>query len=96
MTFDFDFPVNRRGSGCMKWDEDPSVDLPLWVADMDFTACPAVRDALAQRLSHGVFGYAITTRPTSCSCLLSPTTPSTTASSAGMHGDMGWNINVGG
>ncbi len=59
IRFNFDSPVDRRGSGCMKWDEDPSVDLPLWVADMDFPACPAVRDALAQRLSHGVFGYAM-------------------------------------
>lgn len=59
MEFDFDTPVARRGTGCMKWDEDPSVDLPLWVADMDFKACPAIVEALERRLSHGVFGYSM-------------------------------------
>jgi cystathionine beta-lyase len=32
--------------------------LPLWVADMDFAAPPAVLDALRARIEHGVFGYA--------------------------------------
>ena len=59
MKYDFDSPVSRRGSGCMKWDEDPTVDLPLWVADMDFRVCPAIIDALEKRVRHGVFGYAI-------------------------------------
>ncbi len=59
MLFDFDSPVERRGTGCMKWDEDPSVDLPLWVADMDFKACPAIVEALERRVSHGVFGYSM-------------------------------------
>jgi cystathionine beta-lyase len=31
--------------------------LPLWVADMDFEAAPAIRQALARRVEHGVFGY---------------------------------------
>jgi cystathionine beta-lyase len=31
--------------------------IPLWVADMDFAAPPAVITALRQRLDHGVFGY---------------------------------------
>ncbi len=35
--------------------------LPLWVADMDFRCPPAVIDALAERVQHGIFGY---TRPT--------------------------------
>ena len=35
--------------------------LPLWVADMDFRCPPAVIDALAARVQHGIFGY---TRPT--------------------------------
>ena len=59
MLFDFDSPVERRGTGCMKWDEDPSVDLPLWVADMDFKACPAIVEALERRVAHGVFGYSM-------------------------------------
>jgi cystathionine beta-lyase len=32
--------------------------LPLWVADMDFTAPPAVIKALTERAQYGVFGYA--------------------------------------
>ncbi len=31
--------------------------IPLWVADMDFPAPPAVLTALRQRIDHGVFGY---------------------------------------
>lgn len=60
MTYDFDAIVNRRGSGCYKWDEEPAADLiPMWVADMDFRAAPAIREALQQRLDHGVFGYTL-------------------------------------
>jgi cystathionine beta-lyase len=33
--------------------------IPLWVADMDFEAAPAIRKALQKRVEHGVFGYAI-------------------------------------
>lgn len=33
--------------------------MPLWVADMDFRAPPAVIDALRQRVDHGVFGYTL-------------------------------------
>lgn len=35
--------------------------IPLWVADTDFRAAPAVLRALQERLAHGVFGY--TTAP---------------------------------
>ncbi len=31
--------------------------LPLWVADMDFRCPPAVIEALAARVQHGIFGY---------------------------------------
>lgn len=56
--YDFDTPANRQGSGCYKWDEahDPEV-IPMWVADMDFRVAPAITEALAKRVSHGVFGY---------------------------------------
>ncbi len=54
----FDELVERRGSGCVKWDEAPSSDvIPLWVADMDFRAAPAIREAIRRRAEHGVFGY---------------------------------------
>ena len=32
--------------------------IPLWVADMDFEAAPAIKEALKKRVEHGVFGYA--------------------------------------
>ncbi|MBO4719816.1 MAG: pyridoxal phosphate-dependent aminotransferase [Prevotella sp.] len=50
--------VERRGTGCVKWDESPSEDvIPLWVADMDFKAAPAIQEAIKKRAEHGVFGY---------------------------------------
>ena len=35
--------------------------LPLWVADMDFTAPQPVVDALVRRARHGIYGYTIRT-----------------------------------
>ena len=58
MRYDFDSPVNRRGTMSVKWDESESADeLPLWVADMDFRTAPAVTAAIEERASQGVFGY---------------------------------------
>lgn len=55
---DFDQPVDRRGTSCIKWDRYAGRDvLPLWVADTDFTSPPAVLAALRARVDHGVFGY---------------------------------------
>ena len=99
MKYNFDKPINRQGTHCVKWDMAPhypqtptpnpsrgegSLDtlshqgiateanqaplpwggaggglIPLWVADMDFEAAPAIRAALQKRVEHGVFGYAI-------------------------------------
>lgn len=56
--FNFDTPVNRRHSGSLKWDTIPADVLPLWVADMDFPVAPAIQQALVDRVSHGIFGYA--------------------------------------
>ena len=56
--FDFDTPVDRRGTSSAKWDRYKNSDvLPMWVADMDFASPPAVCAALHQRVDHGVFGY---------------------------------------
>lgn len=56
--FNFDQIIDRGGSGSLKWDRYAGRDvLPLWVADMDFAAPPAVVAALQQRVDHGVFGY---------------------------------------
>ena len=58
MNYNFDELTDRRGTGCVKWDEnsDPDV-IPLWVADMDFKAAPAIQEAIRKRAEHGVFGY---------------------------------------
>lgn len=64
MSFDFDTPVPLRGTHSSKYDgvaksfgvHDPDM-IPMWVADMDFVAAPAIREALQKELDLGVFGY---------------------------------------
>ncbi|WP_129589705.1 hypothetical protein [Rubritalea profundi] len=53
----FDTIITRRGTGSIKWDRRPELD-PFWVADMDFMSPPSILDAVQQRLSHGILGYA--------------------------------------
>lgn len=53
----FDTPVNRRGTGSVKWDNAAEGEIPMWVADMDFKAAPCIQQALESKLSEGVFGY---------------------------------------
>lgn len=57
MTFDFDTPIARLGTGCIKYDRRPELD-PFWVADMDFKSAPVILEALHHRVDHGIFGYA--------------------------------------
>lgn len=57
MTYDFDVPITRKGTGCIKFDRRPELD-PFWVADMDFASAPEILAALHSRVDHGVFGYA--------------------------------------
>jgi cysteine-S-conjugate beta-lyase len=66
MKFDFDQPVNRLGTGSVKFDglkeyfgRDDLV--PMWVADMDFLSPPNVVNAIRERADHGVFGYTFVT-----------------------------------
>ena len=71
MKYNFDELVERRGTGCVKWDETKGEELssppleglgeviPLWVADMDFKAAPAIQEAVRRRTEHGVFGYTV-------------------------------------
>jgi cystathionine beta-lyase len=62
MEPDFDEVIDRRGTGSLKWDRYAGRGvLPMWVADMDFAVCPAITQALQERIGHPVFGY---TRPT--------------------------------
>lgn len=53
----FDKIINRRHTGSVKWDYVADDVLPLWVADMDFEAAPAIKQAVLNRAEHGVFGY---------------------------------------
>ena len=58
MKYDFDNVIDRRGTGSLKWDV-PENELPMWVADMDFQTAPCIREALAAKVEHGIFGYSI-------------------------------------
>ena len=55
--YNFDEIIDRRGTASVKWDLYGGDVLPMWVADMDFKAAPAILQALRKRLDHGVFGY---------------------------------------
>jgi cystathionine beta-lyase len=57
MSFNFDNVLDRRNSDSGKWNMYPADVLPLWVADMDFLAPPAVIEALKKRADQGTFGY---------------------------------------
>lgn len=64
MAFDFDRPITRLGTHSAKWDSmkakfgvDPEGQLPMWVADMEFAAPPAVNAALQACIDNGVHGY---------------------------------------
>ena len=58
--FDFDTPVERRGTASLKWEHYKDRDIiPLWVADMDFHSPPPVIRAMEERINHRVFGYGI-------------------------------------
>ena len=62
MRYDFDKVIDRCGTESLKWVYPRKVlkvedALPMWVADMDFEAPPAVIEALRRRVDHGVFGY---------------------------------------
>ena len=64
MTFDFDHQHALRGTHSAKYDNlkktfgtgDPDV-IPMWVADMDFAAAPAIINAVQAEVDLGVFGY---------------------------------------
>ena len=65
MSFDFDRPINRIGTHSVKWDGlpgrfgvKPEGMLPMWVADMEFAAPPAVNAALQGR---SIMAFMVTT-----------------------------------
>jgi cystathionine beta-lyase len=54
----FDFTTVARAADSARWEKYAGSDtIPLWVADMDFAAPPAVIEALQARVANGVFGY---------------------------------------
>lgn len=55
--FDFDKVNQRRGTGCVKWDNDRDGVIPMWVADMDFQTAPCIVETLRERVNQGIFGY---------------------------------------
>ena len=62
MTYDFDQIIPRNHTNSLKYDfakerGKPDGLLPMWVADMDFQTPLAVREALADKAAHGIFGY---------------------------------------
>lgn len=67
MVFNFDTPIDRRGTNSLKFDNidktlgvDPDA-IPMWVADMDFAVAPCIADALRARMEHQVLGYTLRT-----------------------------------
>lgn len=63
MPYNFDQTPNRRLSGILnKWTWFPKDVLPMWVADMDFSAPPPIREALQKYVDHGDLGYYLPSR----------------------------------
>ena len=70
MRYDFETMPDRRGKDAIALDmvgrpggfapagpkEGFSV-IPMWVADMNFLACPAIQEAIIRRTEHPAFGY---------------------------------------
>lgn len=57
MNYDFNKTVMRRNTKSIKWDLAEEDVLPMWVADMDFEAPEAIREAVIKRAEHGIYGY---------------------------------------
>ena len=62
MEYNFDQVINRWNSSCEKYDMItekgyPQDMIPLWVADMDFSAPECVKDAMREAVDRGIFGY---------------------------------------
>jgi cystathionine beta-lyase len=62
LKYDFDKIVDRTGTESLKWVYPRKVlgvedAIPMWVADMDFEAPPAVVEAIKSRAAHGIYGY---------------------------------------
>ncbi|HEY3476628.1 MAG TPA: hypothetical protein VGK56_18570, partial [Anaerolineales bacterium] len=64
MPYNFDKVPNRRALTLRnKWTWYPKDVLPMWIADMDFPAPPAILTALQKFLEHGDLGYQLPSMP---------------------------------
>ena len=62
MKYDFDKIIDRKNTFSIKLDlaaarNKPADAIALWVADMDFSTAPCVKQALAEQVERGIFGY---------------------------------------
>lgn len=62
MSWDFDEPIAREGTDCIKYDLREETFgsknvIPMWVADMDFRTPDFIVDKLRKRLNHEIYGY---------------------------------------
>jgi cysteine-S-conjugate beta-lyase len=60
--WNFDEPVAREGSSCIKYDRREEIFgvkdvIPMWVADMDFNTPDFVVESLRKRVEHEIYGY---------------------------------------
>ena len=60
--WNFDIPVSREGTDCIKYDLREEIFgqkniIPMWVADMDFLTPDFIVEALHRRLDHEIYGY---------------------------------------
>ena len=87
--FNFDVAIDRLRAphdDALKWGRyagrtaNSQDILPMWVADMDFAAPPAVLKALRARVDHAVFGYPRVTRAVQDAVLLH------------LERDLGWTV----
>jgi cysteine-S-conjugate beta-lyase len=61
--YDFDTPLDRFGTDCVKFDKQikeygkDSIVVGMGIADMDFRTAPAITQALQERMRHENWGY---------------------------------------
>ncbi len=58
MKYNFDELARRENTYSLKYD-DMKVELPMWVADMDFKTYPGVKQKIQERVDIGAYGYSI-------------------------------------
>lgn len=62
MNYDFDIVTDRKNTNAIKYDlakkrGKPEDAVSLWVADMDFPTAPCIQKAVAEKATHGIWGY---------------------------------------